>query len=296
MVVVKPTEKINYYMDPRLKRNIDNSVLPGLHQKDKDYVFVVDGAEGSGKSWFAFQIGKYIDNDMDLSQICFTGKDFHKAVLNANKGEVIIYDEAFGGLGSRGALSKINRMLVELMMQMRQKNLCVIIVLPTFYLLDRYVAIFRAKALFHIYESGGRRGYFRVFNQKLKKLLYLNGKKNFDYSWPRTDFSGRFYGKFALGNDKEEAYRKKKAQALKKLKEERNQEGKPSKTMKRYKNHRDAALSNWYALYKKHNPDSTQKEFINHIEKAKIEMTRPNFTRILGKTRKKGLIVSGKGK
>jgi transposase len=68
-----------------------------------------------------------------------------------------------------------------------------------------------------VYESGGRRGYFRVYNKKLKKLLYLIGKKDYSYNDKRvrTRFTGRFYGKFALGDDKVEIiYRKKKMKAM----------------------------------------------------------------------------------
>jgi len=70
--------------------------------------------------------------------------------LKTKKGQCIIFDEAFTGLSSRGALSGINKALVGLMMQMRQKNLFVIMVLPTFFMLDKYAAIFRAKALIHV--------------------------------------------------------------------------------------------------------------------------------------------------
>jgi hypothetical protein len=104
------------------------------------------------------------------------------------------------------------------MMQMRQKNLCIILVLPTFFLLDKYAALFRAKVLFHVYENKGIRGYFRCYSRKLKKYLYLIGKV--DYSYPKKIYvpkkmRGRFYGVFALGDkEMEEKYRAKKAKAL----------------------------------------------------------------------------------
>ena len=93
----------------------------------------------------------------------------------------------------------------------------VIMVLPTFFLLDKYVALFRTRALIHVYESKGRRGYFKLYNRKLKKLLYLLGKPTFSYvpNKVQTRFKGHFYGKFALGDVKvENSYRKKKMKAL----------------------------------------------------------------------------------
>lgn len=213
--------EINYYIDDKVKNIVDNKIKPSLQKKDKDCVICIDGGEGTGKSTLALQIAKHYDNTLDLTRVCFSADEFRDAIFKAKKGEAIIYDEAFTGLSSRSSLSAVNRVLVSLMMQMRQKNLFIIIVLPTFFLLDKYVALFRTMALFHVYESGGRRGYFRVYNRKKKKYLYLAGKQTYSYGssekkWKVfTKFKGRFYGKFALGDEKEEdKYRKKKAKAL----------------------------------------------------------------------------------
>ena len=174
-------------------------------------------SHNSGKSTIAFQIAKYIDKDFNLSRVVFNADDFKEAIFRAKKGQVIVYDEAFTGLSSRASLSGINRYLVSLMMQMRQKNLCVLVVLPTFFLLDKYVALFRTKALIHVYETGGRRGYFKVYSRKLKKYLFLQGRPTYSYlpKKIKTKKKGRFYGVFALGFEKEEEiYRKKKSDAL----------------------------------------------------------------------------------
>jgi len=169
------------------------------------------------KSTLAFQIGKCVDPTLDLSRIVFTAEDFRQAIYKAKKGQCIIYDEAFTGLSSRSALSGINRALVSLMMQMRQKNLCIILVLPTFFLLDKYAALFRTRILIHVYENKGIRGYFRIFNSRKKQQLILRGQKTMSYNHKGlyTRFKGRFYGKFALGSpDIEKKYRKKKEKAL----------------------------------------------------------------------------------
>jgi len=205
-----------YYIEPRLQKNLEK-IKQDLKKKDKDTVLVVDGKEGSGKSTFAMQIGKYVDPSLDLSRIVFSPEDFREAILKAKKGECIIYDEAFTGYSSRSSLSPVNRVLVSLAMQMRQKNLFILIVLPTIFLLDKYMAMFRTKALVHVYESKGIRGYFRIFNSKKKKYLILKGQKTMSYSHKGlyTNFSGRFYGKFALGGEEvEKNYRIKKEKAL----------------------------------------------------------------------------------
>jgi len=217
----KTKQQVIYSMDDRLMHSLKNKIIPDLQKKDKDIVFCIDGAEGSGKSTFALQIGKYVDPTLDLSRVVFSAEDFREAVLKAKKGQCVIYDEAFTGLSSRGALSGVNRVLISLMMQMRQKNLFVIVVLPTFFLLEKYVALFRTKILIHVYENKGRRGYFRLYNRKKKKNLYLMGKQSLSYSGRKwkipvfTKFKGKFYGVFALGDEKmEQLYRLKKMKAL----------------------------------------------------------------------------------
>jgi len=219
-VIVKDEKndfKISYSMSSRLKRNLEEHVIKSLQSRDKDCVLVVDGKEGSGKSTLAMQIGKFVDPTLDLSRVVFSPDEFREAILKAKKGQCVIYDEAFTGFSSRSSLSPVNRVLVSLSMQMRQKNLFIIIVLPTIYLLDKYMAMFRTKALIHVFESKGVRGYFRLFNSKKKKLLLLLGSKTMSYThkgvW--TNFKGRFYGKFALGDDKvEKKYREMKEKAL----------------------------------------------------------------------------------
>ena len=211
MVIVKPGG-LEYYMDGRLQRNLDK-VKKRINKKDMDYVMVVDGSEGSGKSIQAGQIGKYVDPTLNLNRFCFNSSEFVKAIQNAKKGQCVIFDEAFSGLSSRAALSQVNKLIVELMMEMRQKNLFVIIVLPSFFLLDKYVALWRARALIHIYFGKNyQRGFFVAFNAHRKKLIYLIGKKDYSYSSVKSSFRGRFYNTYVVD---EKIYRKKKAHALK---------------------------------------------------------------------------------
>jgi len=204
---------IEYSMDITLRKVMDK--LKGtLRQQDRDFVLIVDGPEGAGKSTLALQIAKYYDPTLNLDRVVFTAEEFRDAIYNAPKGSAIVFDEAFVGLSSRTALSKINKMLVSLMMQMRQRNLFVVLVMPSFFLLDKYAALFRSRLLINVYELKGKRGYFQVYNRRDKKTLFLTGSKLYTYSKVKTNFRGRFYGKFALGDKYEGIYRKKKEQAL----------------------------------------------------------------------------------
>ena len=159
-------EETSFYMEPTLLANLEQ--IKTKLTRDEDYVLAIDGREGSGKSVFGMQVAKAIDPTLSLDRICMNAQQFKDAIYKAQKGQAIIFDEAFSGLSSRGSMSEINRMLVSLMMQMRQKNLFVVVILPTFFMLDRYVAIFRSRGLIHIHKVKDKR-YFMVFNHKKKE-------------------------------------------------------------------------------------------------------------------------------
>lgn len=211
----KTKKEISYFLEPWIKNRFDNKVLPDLEKKDKDCIIVIDGKEGVGKSYLGVQWCKYVDSTFNLSRIVFTPDEFREAIYKAEKHQAIMFDEAFTGFSSRASLSGVNRTLISLMMQIRQKNLFIIIILPTIFLLDKYISIFRTRILAHVYENKGRRGFFRVYSSKKKRELILHkDAKVYSYG-VRSRKKGRFYGVFALGEDEEERYRKKKGESLK---------------------------------------------------------------------------------
>lgn len=199
-----------YYMDGYLKLAYDKAKKVILN--DWDFVFLIDGMEGGGKSVLAQQGATYCDPTFNADRIAFTPEEFKTAVLSAKKYQAVIYDEAYTGLSSRGTMSDINKILVQMLAEIRQKNLFVFIVMPTFFDLDKYVALWRSRALLHVYtDKGFGRGYFEFYNKDRKKSLYINGKKFYSYTKPRPNFRGRFTNTYTVD---EEAYRTKKLKAL----------------------------------------------------------------------------------
>jgi len=198
-------EKTNY-MDGYLKTNLDTAKR--IIRKDWDMIAAVDGYEGSGKSVFTMQVACYVDTTMTLDRIVFTPKDFQKAVLGANKYQAVIYDEAYTGLSSRAAMSMVNRILVKMLAEIRQKNLFIFIVMPSFFDLDKYVALWRSRILFHVYTADDfERGYFAFYDIDKKKDLYIIGKKFYSYKGVKPNFYGRFTNHYPID---EAEYRKKK--------------------------------------------------------------------------------------
>lgn len=198
------------WMDGYLRTNLERA--RELVAKDWDLIFLVDGGERTGKSVLAQQAAYILDPELDISRICFTPHEFRRAVLDAEPRTAVIYDEAYTGLQSRGTMSIINRTLVSLLAEIGQKNLIIFVVMPTFFDLDKYVALWRSRALLHVYHGQEfERGYFGFYNIDRKKLLYIDGKKYYDY----TKVKPNFYGKFPDGyvvDDK--AYRRKKLDSM----------------------------------------------------------------------------------
>lgn len=199
-----------FYVDPLLKKFIDRAVKPRITKRDQDYVLLIDGVEGTGKSTFGLQLARYVDPDFSIDRVCFNAEEFKNAVIKAKKGQCVMFDEAVAGLSSGESIAKIGKMLKSLMMQMRQKNLFVLVVIPSVFELNRYVTLHRARAMLRTYESKGRRGYWVGYNKKDLKNGYLLGKQTYSFK-KRSPFKGRFYGKYAVD---EEEYRKKKEEAL----------------------------------------------------------------------------------
>jgi hypothetical protein len=198
----------SFYMDDWLDGALRQSKEDML--KDDDMVLLVDGAERSGKSVFAMQMAKKLDPDFCLDRVCISSEQFIHALKTAGKGQAIVFDESFRGLSSQDSYSETNRLLVSLMMEMGQRNLIVIIVLPTFFMLRTYVAVFRSKCLFHVYRKNNERGQWAYFNNYSKKGLYIMGKKTLSYSglkFPKYSHKGRFYDQYVVD---EKAYRDKK--------------------------------------------------------------------------------------
>ncbi len=197
------------YMDGYLKTNLDMAIK--VIRKDYDMVIVVDGEEGCGKSTLAMQMAHYCDPSLTLERVVFTPSEFRKAITTAKKYQAVVYDEAYTGLSSRATMSMINRTLISMLAEIRQRNLFVFVVMPCFFDLDKYVSLWRSRILIHVYTKGFERGRFAFYNKDKKKALYMLGKKYYSYSKPKFDFIGRFSKQYVID---ENAYKDKKKHSL----------------------------------------------------------------------------------
>jgi len=205
MVKVQPNKEHDYYLDGYLKANLDISIRE-VKKKDYDRFILLVGKEGCGKTTLSFQCAMYCDPTFNLDRVCFTPEQFLEAVEKAERFQAIVFDETMWGLGVRNAMSKMNRILIKVLSEMRSKNLFVFMNIPNFFMMDWYVAQHRSTGLLYIYK----RGFFGSYDYPTKKKLYMQGKRYHSYS-VAPNFRGRFVKYFPL--DKV-AYEQKKQNAI----------------------------------------------------------------------------------
>ncbi len=193
--------------------NFRNQVL----KHDRDKVLLFDGREGAGKSVLAMQIAKALDPNFNIENIAFNHNQFIRLIKSPDrkKGDFILLDEAFSSTSSRASLSQINRAMITVATEMRQLNLFIGIVLPSFFDLDKYFAIWRCETLFHVYfNKHGKRGNYILFPFNKKKLLYINGKKYYNYGCVKSPYPPCRFTKAYVIDELE--YRTRKARAFRK--------------------------------------------------------------------------------
>ena len=148
--------------------------------QNKNWLAIVCGETGSGKSYSALSLAKQIGNKIF---IVFTPLEFLK-LLNSNqlsKGDTIIFDEAGVGMSSREWYSVQNKLLGTILQTFRNMNVNVIFTTPNLSFID-----VQARKLFHNYfetsyiDYQKEEAYLKVYdiqiNSRLDKIYYKRPK------------------------------------------------------------------------------------------------------------------------
>lgn len=206
-----------YYLDNNLKDLLDLCVT---RQKKKwDNVIIVDGKERSGKTTLATAMAYYFAHEtgkkFSLNNVFFDPEKMLEYAIDSEE-QVIIWDEAaFGGLSSQWQ-NKVQQKLNSMLMVTGKYRHTYFFIIPSFFRLNKYLAIDRSLGLIHVYSPDLlTRGYFSCYNEMQKTWIYNNNKKSETYGK-----SISFRGKFTLKNIKdtiisEEGYEDKKDRAIK---------------------------------------------------------------------------------
>jgi len=206
---------------------IVENIRDRINNRNKNFLAIVCGETGSGKSFTAQRLAELIDPSFDVSRIVFTPEEFMR-VLNSGKlksGNAIVFDEAGVGLPAREWYSISNKAINYIFQTFRHENLAVILTTPSFDFIDS-----QTRKLFHAYIE--TIAISRSKQQTITKFMNVQfnaktGKLYFKY--PRIMRDGRrvTVTKVAFGKPSYkliEAYEKKKKQFTKKLKKEVEQD------------------------------------------------------------------------
>ena len=187
------------YIDENLKKNLDKIKYSVLH-RSWDYVCVISGIPGVGKSTLGQVIAKYLDPTFTTkNNFCLTGDGKNGLIERTIKSKLVqayILDESFESLNTRVTRSPEFIRILNHLQLIRQKGLFIILILPDFFSLSKNIAIFRASHLFSVYHDKYQRGYFAAFGRPEKRMLYIKGNKYIDYNCVPPNFRGRYVQKW----------------------------------------------------------------------------------------------------
>ena len=163
-----------------------NGIRKDFLDQENDYLLVVDGREGSGKSSLALQLAEYIDPEFCVSKIAFSGREFLNIIGTVKDGSAVVFDEAAEGLYSAESLTPLNISISKALMISRVKRLFIIIVIPSFFVLNKYVKLFRLGLLLHV-EDRGHVAIYSHHKNMIRKLV-IDGQKYYDYTTVHTPY------------------------------------------------------------------------------------------------------------
>lgn len=190
----------------KLAENLDK--LIARVKSKKASLMVIDGGIGEGKTTLAIEAADYINkvngiNEVILKkkeccQLGLGGADFIKKlrICYNKKLPVIIYDEA-GDFNKRGSLSRFNAMINRTFETFRAFQIIVILVLPSFAVLDQDIFDKQIpRLLLHLKDRNDLYGNFDAYS--LYRMLLLRGRmknmniKNFAFTFIWPNFRGHF--------------------------------------------------------------------------------------------------------
>ena len=161
-------------MNPIVKR-----VWERVNKFNKNFLLVITGDTGSGKSYSACYIGMIIDKNFSIENVAFTPKEFMGLINEGKlkKGSVIVFDEAGVGLSSREYMSYSNRLIHAVAQTFRHKNYVVIFTVPDLSFIDSGVrkllhGFFETKYINFINDICVLRPYFLEKNQRTGDIFY----------------------------------------------------------------------------------------------------------------------------
>jgi len=180
-------------IDNELKEVLDKAIRRNF--RDWDYLSIVAGTSGTGKSQFAKNtLAPYCCRWFSTKYIALTAKEFINITTKCPMYSSVMLDESFAPLNSRIMFTPEFLRIVNHLQLVRQKRLFIFLCLPNYFDLAKGISIFRSNHLFVPYETkDGKRGNFAAFDRTAKRELFVLGQKFMNYNAREPSFRGRFF-------------------------------------------------------------------------------------------------------
>lgn len=190
-------------------RRFLKSVREIITKKDYDWLHVIAGPEGIGKTSLGGSMCKEIDPRFRLDKdSIFSYDDMVAKIKKSYPGKSVLIDEGALIFFSRDYASTKSKDAVKLLTTMRSFNLFVVVCIPNFWILDKYIREHRVKTLSRVVKRGWNWHYCPDTTRDIKRY-----KNSFKTIWPGFDFRDTYPDYAKLYPEEWEAYKKKKAES-----------------------------------------------------------------------------------
>ena len=207
-------------LDLVLQSNLDD-VIDIVLRDNWDWLLINSGIERGGKSSFSLFQAKYasahglkFDWSPALKHVFFYERNLSEKMMNIPDKSVVIIDEGGEVLFSRKAIENEVIKIIQTLMIYGSKNILLIINIPDWRWIDKYIRLARVRSLAHIktqpylkeqrgggYRMKRARGYYDFYTRKQVIAASRNtgnqpeGVLDRPRFAGRTSFFGSFYGK-----------------------------------------------------------------------------------------------------
>lgn len=158
---------------------------------DYDWIHVNVGPERIGKTTFSFHAGDNADPKFKENfpgNVVFGIAEFKKAVKNSYPGQVLIPDEGALMFFTGDTMTRDVKEGIKMLTVMGAYNLFIIINVPNFWIIHKYIREHRVKSVTHVV----RRGWVHYYGPKKVKLIRQDKHKAYKTIWPDYDFRDTF--------------------------------------------------------------------------------------------------------
>lgn len=195
------------YINQALAQNLD--VLARKIKEDMHFLGIITGNDmvGNGKTTMMTQVGTYLtyrinemhklDNTFTHNNLLLNTKQLAERSFELPRYSVVCLDEG-DDLTTHG-MKDLAIKLKRYFRKCRQLNQIILLILPSFFEFKQFYAMNRSQFLINVKFTGEfDRGTFDFYAPSTKKILYIKGKKDWNYNVVKPDITGQFFGSYCF--------------------------------------------------------------------------------------------------